>query len=106
MAIRKMFKRTGDPKKLEISLAPQEQVVFDQIPTNGIERKELVAKLEDCVKNGELKTKQAAASILGYYTKHLVDSKLIKIERIEEKLKENPEPKGKAAAKTAAKAAA
>lgn len=104
MAVKKMFKRVGDPAKLEVKLAPQEVVVFEHIPAKGIERKDLVAALEQAAKDGKLQTKQTPASILGYYTKHLVDSKLIEIERIEE-APTKAEPKEKAAPKAKANAA-
>jgi hypothetical protein len=95
MAVKKMFRRIGNPKDLDVKLAPQERVVFDAIPRTktGIEREELIAKLEELAKTPDpknegkmvLQTGQKPASILGYYTKHLVDSKLIEVERIEEK---------------------
>lgn len=104
MAVKKMFKRVGDPAKLEIKLAPQEVVVLEHIPAKGIERKDLVAALEQAAKDGKLQTKQAPASILGYYTKHLVDSKLVEIKRIKE-APAKAEPKEKAAPKAKANAA-
>lgn len=84
MASKKIFKKVGDPKALEIKLAPQEQVVFDAIPkgAKGIERADLIAKLDELAAAGTLKTGQATSSILGYYTKHLVDSKLIEVETV------------------------
>lgn len=82
MAVQKMFKKIGDPKALEVKLAPQEQIIFDAIPKSkgGIERADLLVILEGKVE--ELKTRQKVASILGYYTKHLIDSKLIEIEKV------------------------
>jgi hypothetical protein len=81
----KTFAKVGDPKALEVKLAPQEQVVFDAIPKGktGIERGALVAILDGLAADGTLKTGQAPSSILGYYTKHLVDSKLITVTVVE-----------------------
>lgn len=80
---RKVSKNTGDNA---VKLAPQETVVFDAIPATkaGIERAELVAALEKLAEDGTLKTGQKPASILGYYTKHLVDSGLVTVEKIVE----------------------
>lgn len=103
MATKKIFRSISTNKGDDaIKLAPQEQVVFDSIPNNktGIERADLVAKLEALAEDGTLKTGQKPASILGYYTKHLIDSKLITVEKIVE------EPPKKEKAEKPAKAAA
>lgn len=80
---RKVAKNTGDDA---IKLAPQEQVLFDTIPATkgGIERKDLLAALEALTTGDKpaLKTKQPVSIILGYYTKHLVDSGLVEVEKI------------------------
>ena len=85
MAVKKIFRRL-EANAGEIKLAPQEEVVFNAIPKSkaGIERAALIEKLDALVADGTLKTKQKAATILGYYTKHLVDSKLVEVEKIEE----------------------
>jgi hypothetical protein len=92
---RKISKNTDDDA---VKLAPQEQVVFDSIPATkaGIERAELVALLEGLASGDDpkLKTGQKPASILGYYTKHLVDSGLVEVEKIVE---EKPAKQEKAA---------
>ena len=87
MAVKKIFRRLAKTPG-DVKLAPQEAVVFDAIPMTkgGIERGELVTNLEALATGDDpqLKTKQSVASILGYYTKHLVDSGLIEVERVEE----------------------
>ena len=99
----KIFRKVGDPKKLEIKLAPQEAIILGCIPGTkaGIERKELVAKL-DALTTGDdptLMTRQPTARLLAYYQRHLVDSKLVEVETIK------VEPKKKEPAKEEAKAA-
>src|SRR5210317_336678 len=94
MAVKKMFRKISNNKGDDaVKLAPQEQVVFDAIPASkaGIERADLVTKLEELASGDEptLKTGQKPASILGYYTKHLVDSKLIEVEKIVEEPPKN-----------------
>lgn len=62
------LKEDGSAKKL----APQAQVIVDTIAefgTEGVTRKDLVAKLEA---DGKLKTKQPVGRILSYYQKDIV----------------------------------
>lgn len=88
MAKEKIFRRLSDNKGDDaVKLAPQEQVVFDAIPKTkaGINRTALIEKLTELASGDEpkLKTRQSPASILGYYTKHLVDSRLVEVETVE-----------------------
>lgn len=88
MPVKKVFRRISDNKGDDaVKLAPQEQVIFDAIPKTkaGIERGALVEKLTELASGDEpqLKTRQSPASILGYYTKHLTDSGLVEVERVE-----------------------
>jgi hypothetical protein len=98
MAKVKTFRKLTDNKGDDaVKLAPQEQVIFDSIPKSkaGLKRDALIEKLTELASGDEPKlvTRQSPASILGYYTKHLVDSGLIEVEVTETEPEKKEEPK-------------